>query len=38
LDWGLGGALSVMLLLFTGIIVYLYQRRYGFDRLIESGR
>jgi ABC-type spermidine/putrescine transport system permease subunit I len=38
LNWGLGGALSVMLLLFTGIIVYLYQRRYGFDRLIGAGR
>ncbi len=38
LNWGLGGALSVVLLVFTGVIVYLYQRRYGFDRLIGGGR
>ena len=38
LNWGLGGALSVVLLVFTGVIVYLYQRRYGLDRLIGGGR
>jgi putative spermidine/putrescine transport system permease protein len=38
LNWGLGGALSVMLLGFTGVIVYLYQRRYGLDRLLGGGR
>jgi ABC-type spermidine/putrescine transport system permease subunit I len=34
LEWGLGSALAVTLLVFTGIIVYLYQRRYGLDRLL----
>lgn len=38
LNWGLGGALSVILLLFTGTTVYLYQRRYGLDRLIGAGQ
>jgi putative spermidine/putrescine transport system permease protein len=38
LDWGLGGALSVMLLGVTGVIVYVYQRRYGLDRLFGGGR
>ena len=38
LNWALGGALSIVLLAFTGIIVYLYQRRYGLDRLIGGGR
>jgi ABC-type spermidine/putrescine transport system permease subunit I len=38
LNWGLGGALSVMLLLVTSVIVYLYQRRYGLDRLFGGDR
>lgn len=37
LDWGLGGALSVTLLCVTGVIVYVYQRRYGLDRLYGGG-
>lgn len=36
LEWGLGGALSVVLLAFTAAIVYLYQRRYGLDRLLGT--
>lgn len=38
LNWGLGGALSVMLLVVTAIIVYAYQRRYGLDRLFGGGQ
>jgi putative spermidine/putrescine transport system permease protein len=38
LNWGLGGALSVVLLLVTSVIVYAYQRRYGLDRLFGGGR
>lgn len=38
LDWGLGGALSVTLLAVTALIVYLYQRRYGLDRLLGGGQ
>lgn len=38
LNWGLGGALSILLLVVTSIIVYLYQRRYGLDRLLGGGR
>ena len=34
LDWGLGGALSIVLLVMTAAVVYLYQRRYGLDRLL----
>jgi len=38
LNWGLGGALSITLLAFTATIVYLYQRRYGLDKLLAGGR
>ena len=38
LNWGLGGALSITLLAFTAVIVYLYQRRYGLDKLLAGGR
>jgi putative spermidine/putrescine transport system permease protein len=38
LNWGLGGALSVVLLLVTSVIVYAYQRRYGLDRLFGGGQ
>lgn len=38
LNWGLGGALSIMLLVVTSVIVYAYQRRYGLDRLFGGGR
>jgi hypothetical protein len=34
LNWGLGSALAITLLVSTAIIVYLYQRRYGLDRLL----
>ena len=38
LDWGLGGALSITLLVITSAMVYVYQRRYGLDRLIGGFR
>lgn len=38
LNWGLGGALSITLLVFTSVIVYTYQRRYGLDRLFGGGQ
>lgn len=34
LEWGLGGALSIVLLVMTAAVVYIYQRRYGLDRLL----
>lgn len=34
LEWGLGSALAIVLLIFTFLIVYAYQRRYGLDRLL----
>ena len=34
LDWGLGAALAVLLLVLAAAVVYLYQRRYGLDRLL----
>lgn len=37
LNWSLGGALSILLLATTGLIVYLYQRRYGLDQLLGGG-
>jgi len=37
LEWGLGGALSIVLLVMTAVLVYAYQRRYGLDRLLGGG-
>jgi ABC-type spermidine/putrescine transport system permease subunit I len=38
LNWGLGSALAITLLVTTAVIVYAYQRRYGLDRLLGGVR
>jgi len=38
LNWGLGSALAITLLVATSTIVYVYQRRYGLDRLLGGIR
>ena len=38
LNWGLGSALAVTLLVFTSVVVYVYQRRYGLDKLLGGLR
>lgn len=38
LNWGLGSALAITLLVTTAIVVYQYQRRYGLDRLLGGVR
>jgi putative spermidine/putrescine transport system permease protein len=38
LNWGLGSALAVTLLIMASVLVYLYQRRYGLERLLGGVR
>lgn len=36
MNWGLGSALAITLLVAVGLLVYLYQRRFSLDRLLGS--
>jgi ABC-type spermidine/putrescine transport system permease subunit I len=38
LNWGVGSALALTLLVVTSVLVYVYQRRYGLDTLLGGVR